>query len=137
MDAKKFIMAMLAGAVTLFLLGYVFYVALLADFFMKAAGSAAGTFRQEPILWSIFLGEAAMAALITLIFGRWASIKTFTGGLKAGAIIGILAGLSINFVFYGTTTLGTMTSGLADSIVTLIRHAIAGGVIGWVLGRGE
>ena len=108
MDAKKFIMAMLAGAVTLFLLGYVFYVALLADFFMKAAGSAAGTFRQEPILWSIFLGEAAMAALITLIFGRWASIKTFTGGLKAGAIIGILAGLSINFVFYGTTTLGTM-----------------------------
>ena len=82
MDAKKFIMAMLAGAVTLSLLGYVFYVALLADFFMKAAGSAADTFRQEPILWSIFLGEAAMAALITLIFGRWASIKTFTGASK-------------------------------------------------------
>ena len=42
MDAKKIIIATLAGAVTLFLLGFVFYVVLLNDFFMNAAGSSAG-----------------------------------------------------------------------------------------------
>jgi len=38
-------------------------------------------------------------------------------------------------VFYGTTTLGTLTSTLVDPIVSVIRLAIAGGVIGWVLGK--
>jgi len=90
MDAKKVIMASLAGAVTLFLLGFIFYGVLLMDFFNNAAGASASVYRQEPILWAIFLGELSTAALVTIIFGRWASIKTFMGGLKGGAIIGLL-----------------------------------------------
>jgi len=135
MDAKKAIMASLAGAVTLFLLGFIFYGVLLMDFFNNAAGSSANVYRQEPILWSIFLGELSTAALVTIIFGRWASIKTFMGGLKGGAIIGLLMGLGINLVFYGTTTLGTLASTLVDPVISVIRLGIAGGVIGWVLGK--
>ncbi len=135
MDAKKVIMASLAGAVTLFLLGYIFYGVLLMDFFNNAAGSYASVYRQEPILWSIFLGELSMAVLLTIVFGRWASIKTFMGGLQGGAIIGLLVGLGMNLIFYGTTTLGTMTSTLVDPIISVIRLGIAGGVVGWVLGK--
>ncbi len=135
MDAKKLVMASVAGAVTLFVLGGLFYVLLLEDFFTKAAGDAAVAYRQEPLLWSIFLGELANAVLVTVIFGRWASIKTFMGGVKGGAVIGLLMGLGIALIFYGTTTLGNITSTLADALITVIRYGIAGGVIGWVLGR--
>ncbi len=135
MNTKSFIMSTLAGAVTLFLLGFVFYAVLLMDFFEKAAGSSAVAYRQEPILWAIFLGEVASAALVTFIFQRWASIKTFATGAKGGAIIGVLISLAMGFIYYGTTTLGTMTSTLADVIISLIRFGLAGGVIGWVTGR--
>jgi hypothetical protein len=135
MDAKKFIMATLAGAVTSFLLGFIFYVVLLEAYFQSAAGSSAGFYRQEPILWSIFLGELTMAGLVTLIFARWASIRTLIGGAKGGALIGVFFGLAINLVLYGTTTMGTLMSGLVDSVISMIRLGITGGVIGWVLGR--
>ncbi len=136
MDAKKFIMGTLAGGVTLFLLGFVFYAVLFADFFANAAGSSAGAFREEPILWSIFVGEATMAGLVTLIFGRWAGIGNFMEGAKSGALIGLFVGVAINFIFYGTTTLSTITSALTDSVITIVRIGIAGGVIGLVLGLG-
>ena len=83
------------------------------------------------------MGELSMAALVTMIFGRWASIKTFVGGMKGGAIIGLLAVLSFDMIFYGTTTLGTLTSTLVDPLIGMVRAAVAGGVIGWILGRGE
>ena len=134
MDAKRFILATLAGAITLFLLGWLFYGFLLMDFYEKAAGSSAAVYREVPIFWAIFLGEVAMAALLTKIFG-WSAIKGFMGGLKGGATIGVLLALGINLIFYGTTTLGTLTSWLFDVIVALIRYGIAGGVIGWVVGR--
>ena len=135
MDAKKFIMAALAGGVTLFVLGGIFYAILLADFFNSAAGDSVGTYRQEPIFWAILVGELCAAALVTLIFGRWASISTFAGGAKAGAIFGVLLSLSFGLTMYGTTTLMSMAAVLVDPIVNLIRYVVAGGVIGWVLGR--
>jgi hypothetical protein len=41
---------------------------------------------------SFALATGLLAALVTLIFGRWASISTPLGGLKAGAIIGLVLG---------------------------------------------
>lgn len=135
MDAKKFIMATLAGGVTLFCLGYVFYEALLGDFFKSAAGDSAAL-RQEPIIWAIFVGETVIAAVLTMIFGRWAAIKTFVGGAKAGAILGVLLALGINFTLFGTTTMMTMVAAVVvDPLISLVRLGVAGGVIGWVLGR--
>ena len=134
MDAKRFILATLAGAITLFLLGFLFYGVLLMDFFHEAAGSSAVVYREETILSAIFLGEVARAALVTKIFG-WASIKTFMGGVKGGATFGVLVALGINLIFYGVTTMYTMNAALVATIVALIRFAIAGGVIGWVSGR--
>lgn len=136
MDAKKFVLAVLGGAVTLFILGFVFYGWLLMDFFAKAAGEAASVYRAQPILWAIFLGEASFAVLMTLIFGSWGSINTFMGGLKAGALIGLLASLSMGLVFFATTTMVTLSSAVVDLVVSIIRMGLAGAVIAWILGRG-
>jgi hypothetical protein len=133
MSSKTYIFATLAGAVTLFLLGFVFYVLLFENFFTSAAGTSAGVYREEPLIWAIFIGELFGAALLTMILGHWAGVRTFTGGAKSGVIIGLLLGLAINLTLYGTTHLSTLVAGIADAVITLIRYGIAGGVIGLVL----
>ena len=135
MDIKKLSLAAAAGGVTLFILGAVFYVGLLESFFNEAAGTSANVYRAEPLMWAIFLGELCAAVLITYIFQRWATIKTLKGGVKGGAVIGLLLGLAINLTMYGTTTMSTLPAVLVDAAVTTIRFSLAGGVIGWLLGR--
>lgn len=135
MDIKKLTLAAVAGGITMFILGGLFYEVLLKGFFMDAAGQAAGAYRAEPIIWAIILGELSFATLVAYIFQRWATIKTFMGGLKGGAVIGLLIGLGINLVFYGTTTLMEGAAVIVDPLITVIRLALAGGVIGWLLGR--
>ena len=83
----------------------------------------------------IFIGNIAMALLTTIIFGRWANIKTFATGLKAGAVIGLLAGAYYAFVAMGTTHLHTTTSAIADIVLSTIIGAAVGGVVGLILGK--
>ena len=82
----------LGGGIVMFLLGYLFFGLALADFFVENAGSATGASKgmDEINFPLLFIGHVAMALLITIIYGRWASIKTFATGAKAGAVIGLL-----------------------------------------------
>jgi hypothetical protein len=129
--SQRTALAALAGGVTLFVLGYVCYVLLLGDFF--AGQGAAGL--AQPILWAIFLGELALAVLVTYVFNQWATISTFAGGFKAGAVLGALLGLNYGLVQFGAMGAITLTGAAVDTVVTLVRVGIAGGVIGLVLGR--
>ena len=134
MSAKSFALATVAGGVTLFVLGGLLYGLLLADFF--ESHSAANTMRETPIWWALIIGELLLAALVTLIFGRWASISTPLGGLKAGAIIGLLLAAAINFTMFAVSTVFVdPTAGVVDAVVSAIRLGIGGAVIGLVLGK--
>ncbi len=55
-------------------------------------------------------------------------------GAKAYAIIGLLYGLGMNLLRFGTTTMSTLNTELLDPILYMIRFRVAGAVIGWVLG---
>lgn len=134
MSAKSFALATVAGGVTLFVLGGLLYGLLLADFFESR--SAANTMRETPIWWALTIGELLLAALVTLIFGRWASISTPLGGLKAGAIIGLLLAAAINFTMFAVSTVFVdPTAGVVGAVVSAIRLGIGGAVIGLVLGK--
>lgn len=132
---KKFVLATFAGGITLFLLGGLFYDFLFHDYIKNATETASITYRKDPIVWIILLAEIITAGLVTLIFSRWATISTFTGGVKAGIIFGLLYGLGLNLLWFGTTNMGNLTTELVDSLLYMIRFTFAGGVIGWVLGR--
>lgn len=125
------VLAAVAGAVTLFVLGFLTYVILLGDFF-AAHGSAVV---DEPVLGAIFVAELAMAILLTYIFDQWASISTFAGGFKGGAIVGVLVGLNYGLIQYGAAGTMDLTAVAADAVVTLVRAGLAGGVVGLMLGR--
>ena len=134
MSAKSCVLATVAGGVTLFVLGGLLYGLLLADFFESR--SAPNTMRETPIWWALIIGELLLAALVTLIFGRWASISTPLGGLKAGAIIGLLLAAAINFTMFAVSTVFVdPTAGVVDAVVSAIRLGIGGAVIGLVLGK--
>lgn len=137
MDAKKRIMATLAGFITYFLLGFIFYGMLLMDFYASNAGTASGVMRVDGDMqwWALIAGNVMMAYLLVYIFGNWANITTFGGGLKAGAIIGFIMSLGFGLNMYGTTNISNLTSTLVDPIVMTVMMGATGGVIGWVLGR--
>lgn len=137
MNAKKFILGTLAGAVSFFFLGFLFYVILFESFFQANAGTATGVQREMPILWALIAGELAYGALYTLIFLRWANISTFLTGAKAGALLGLLIALGYRFINYSTTNIFNINVLFGDAMISCISGAITGGIIAWVLGRIE
>lgn len=89
------LLAAVAGAVTLFVLGYLIWGVLLGSYFRNNAIEYAGLNKlPTPNLVLLFLSNLALALLLAFVFAQWASIRTFGGGLVAGAIVGSLIHLS-------------------------------------------
>ena len=137
MDAKKRIIATLAGFIVYFVLGFLLYGILLSDFMRANTGSATGVMRTDGEMqwWALIVGNVMQAYLLVYIFGNWANITTFGGGLKAGAIVGFIVQLGISLNMYGTTNISNLTATLVDPIVMTVMMGATGGAIGWVLGR--
>ena len=138
MDMKKFLMGTIAGGVSYFFLGYLIYGMALAGFMAEHAGSATGAMRTDMdlVFWSIAIGNLMTAALLTMIFLRWANVSSFGGGASAGASIGILMAAGIDFTMYGTSNVMDLTAVCVDIVAATIMTGIVGGVIGAVLGMG-
>ena len=138
-STNKILVSGLVGGVVLFLLGWLVWGIALAGFFEANAGSASGVMKAEPggaDMLYMLIGCIAGGMLLSFIFGRWASIKTFKTGSLAGGSIGILMALHIDFLMLGSTNIHTLTAAIVDVILTAIVWAVIGGVVGWVLGRG-
>lgn len=131
---KNQILAIIGGTIALFGLGYLIYMVLFVDatFQLGPGAKEASTELNVPF---IILMEALYALLLTIIFSKWAQIKTFSAGAKAGLIIGLIIGAAVNLELFATTNLTTMAGIAYGSLTFGIRYAVAGGVIGWLLGR--
>ena len=135
MNTKSFLLATLVGGITFFLLSFIFYGLIMADFFAVNAGSATGAMKETTSFLALFLGELAFGALYSYIFIQWANISTFSGGAKAGAIIGLLLGLGFDLISFATNNLMNLTASMVDAVWACVAGAITGGVIGWVIGN--
>ena len=119
MNTKSFLLSGIVGAIVYFLLGWLFYDVLFPEIH--------GT-NVEPCLLMIFLGCLFMSLLVSLIYNRWASITTFSTGLKAGFVIGLLYNLSMNFFMYSGREFDT--NFFIRLAIETISLAIVGGAIG-------
>ena len=130
---KNNVLAVLGGTVALFGLGYLIYVVL---GYHALNGPGVEAIVADLNLPTIILMEVLYATLITLIFSKWAQIKTFGTGAQAGLIIGLFLGALPTLEIFSTTTGLTDITGIVIGAVTFgVRFAVAGGVIGWMLGR--
>lgn len=120
-----------------FLLGFLLYGVLLMDFMAANTGTATNVMRTDADMqwWALIAGNVMQAYLLVYIFGNWANITTFGGGVKAGAIIGFIMSLGFGLNMYGTTNISNLTATLVDPFVMAVMMGLTGGVVGWVLGR--
>jgi hypothetical protein len=137
MDAKKRIMATLAGFVVFFMLGWLLYGMLLMDFFAANSGTATGVMRgdTEMVWWALIVGNLLQSYLLVYIFSKWNSVNSFVSGLQAGVTIGLILGFGFDLTMYGTSNLMNLTSTLVDPLVIAAMMGLTGGVIGMVLGK--
>jgi len=118
----------LVGAVAFFVLGYLMYELLLADFLSRYM---AGT--GTMVMWAIAVSQLALGFLLA----SFMSGDGVTTGMKSAARIGLIYSAAVMFDLYGTTdAVLSFTGVLVMIIVETVRFALAGAVLGWWMGRG-
>ncbi len=136
---SKLLIAAAVGGIVAFVLGFVCYALLFADFFASNTGSVTGYMKdpEEINMAIIFVGNLSIGLLLAIIFGSWANIKTFAEGAKAGAIFGLLIAIGFDLIMYATTNAMNLAATLVDPIIGGVMMGITGGVVAMMLGRGE
>ena len=133
---KRLLIAIFAGGLTYALLGGLIYALILGGFYEANLGSATGVLREVPIGWAMIVSQLGLAALVTYVFLH-VDVATASGGLKAGAIFGLLFGIAVAFDLYAVTNWSNLTVAFVEPFVTTVRIALGGAVIGWALGLGK
>ena len=136
---NKILIAGLVGAAAAFILGFLTWGLALSGFMESNVGSATGVMKEQSDFgWiPMILGHISWGLLIAYIFGHWANIKTFATGAKGGAILGFLIGFTYDMISLGSTNVMNTTGAIVDIVAMTIVSAIVGGVVGWMLGRGQ
>ncbi|MEP7226907.1 MAG: hypothetical protein ABI785_06070 [Gemmatimonadales bacterium] len=135
MDTKRIVSGTLVGGITLYVVGYLIWGLIFADFFAANAGSATGVARDPQLVWAVALGNLALAALVTLAIGSRPGSATIGQGFKIGAIVGFLLWLGVDFIHYGVTNVSNLTATVVDPLLEVIHTGIGGAVIAAVLGK--
>jgi hypothetical protein len=129
---KNKVLAIIGGTVALFGLGYLIYVVM---GFHALTGESVGDVFTKLDIPIIILMEVLYATLIVIIFSRWTQIKTFVTGAQAGLIIGAFIGGCQTLEALATSDLTDLSGVIIGAVTFGVRFAVAGGVIGWLLGR--
>ena len=131
----RVLLATIAGAITIFLLGYLIFGILLAPYTTAGEIQYTGLRKVPPDMLLLILKNIVQALLLVYMFEYLAGIRTFLGGVKAGAIIMFLITLSLNLSLLSIMNLHTgFTANILDVVGETVRAAVGGGVIGAVLG---
>lgn len=133
----RILAATVAGGVVFFILGFVLYGLILDNAVMKPNMNpdALKLMNEVPVWLPLVLANLVSALLLAYIFDRWASIKTFVGGMRGGAIVFFLIALNFQLMFLAFMKMSNnYIPVVADILGSTLMGAIGGGVIGQVLG---
>lgn len=126
---RDFLLATVAGAVTLFVVGGVIY-GLLEDFFANDVA------RTVPVWWALGLGQLLHAAVLTLVLS-WRGVVSGWEGFQAGAVFGALLGLGMALMGYATMDdVQTLATVGGHTLIGIVNNGTAGALIAVVLNRG-
>lgn len=133
MDIKKLLIGAVAGGVAFFLLGWLIYGMLLQDFMKHNPGKIGLIGRAEEDFVFLIAGQVLQGLLLSYILLK-SNVSSLGGGLVMGAVIGLLLGAAIDCTIYGTTIIMSKKGLAADVIASTVIWAVAGAVIGLVIG---
>lgn len=138
MNVQKIFIASVAGAATLFALGYVIYVLLFGNSPIGLEESASGIMLagSDTRFSSIIVMELLYGLLLAATL-NWKGTNGFGSGVIPGALIGSLIGFTFGLDLLSTTTLVNFNYVLFSGVTYAVRYGIAGGVIALIYGQNE
>lgn len=130
MFTKQNLLATLAGALTMFILGYLIWGIALVDFY--AGHTITDVMREVPDFGILVVSHVIGSFALSTIYSKWANGNFGAGsGFSFGIWIGVFAGISYSLLWYATSTMMDLTGHLTDAIVNLVFFALIGAVIGF------
>ena len=119
----------LAGGIVMFLLGFVFFAVLFADYFKANTVEYAGLVKDPPLIWAIFLFNLAWAYLIAWAMD-YAGRSGWGVGAKAGAIVMFVIALGIDLEFHAFMNIHKeiLAPTLLHILIVTFMGAVAGAV---------
>ena len=130
---KRFILATLAGMLTIAIVGGVLYGVVFADY-VRANILDASIMKDPPGFGWIALSHIPFGILLTLVV-HWRGDWSARGGATAGATLGFLMAATYNLAQYGTISHWSLQLTLLEPFITMTMIAAAGAVVGLVLQR--
>lgn len=130
-----FVPAVLAGMVSIALVGGLLYGVLFAGLFEANTGTATGVMKSPPELLWVGLAHVPFGLLLALVVS-WRGATSPRAGAGTGATLGFLMAASYDLSQYGTTHLWTLELTLIEPFIAMVLVGVAGAVVGAVLGRG-
>ena len=136
MNMKKLFVGGITGGILFFLLGWLVYGNLLANYMQSHQGAATGVNRPDMEMDFLYLsvGNLLSGFLIAYIFIK-ANVVSLSNGLITGATVGFLMGASFDCIMYATTFIASKHMILADVIAITVNSAIVGAAVGFVMGK--
>jgi len=123
------------GGVVYFLLGWLVYGILMADFSLTNYNQCMNRPSADMIYWAILLSNLIYALFLTLVL-KWSGASGWMDGLKTGALFGLLFVLTVDLSFYSMTNMfNNVGAMLIDMLVSTVMAAIIGTVIVLVWGK--
>lgn len=129
----RFFVATISGIASLAVVGGLLYGIVFASFFRENLGSATGVMKSPEFLW-VGLAHIPFGILLSLLV-LWRGDCSARGGAVTGAILGFLMSASYDLSQYGTTNLWSLKLSLIDPFIAMVMVAIAGSIVGLILGR--
>lgn len=135
MNVKNVSLATLGGAVVFFFAGWLIWGMFLENLMQNYMVEYTNLKKPMPNMGWMVASMFVSAFLLSYIFDKWAGIKTFSSGAKAGALICVLIGLGHGFMAISTLNLMSIQAVGIELVGNLLWGALGGGTIGWILGK--
>ena len=133
----KTLLAGLVGGVVHFIAGFVIYAKLLHSFMEANMNNCAMLPMDQMNMILMGLSSLCFGLLMAFILS-WANVSNLQTGLIKGAIVGILYALWLCLCMHSlSTTYSNTTAMVVDVLAATVMSALVGGVVGWMLGRGN
>jgi uncharacterized membrane protein len=131
---KRFMLAALAGMLTIAVMGGLLYGVVFASFF-RANITNLNIMKTPPAFGWIALSHVPFGILLAIVV-RWRGELSARGGGIAGAVLGFLMAMSYNLAQFGTIEHWTLQLTLVEPFITTAMVGTAGAVVGTILARG-
>lgn len=127
MNTTKFFIGGIAGGVVYFLLGYLAYGVLLANY-MHSFVPGVDRSMDTLVYWALIVGNLSFGFAISYAVNHAGA--SLTSGLATGFVIGFLFSAGFDFTMYATSHSISLHQVAADVAAFTVISAIAGAVVG-------